>query len=81
MQTIEVGDQYEHESVGRVEVQSIKVKSSAVVFDENETVQNAESLVADGTVYVRMYCYVSGMPGEEELSTFVENVEPYEDNN
>lgn len=78
MTTINVGDQYEHESVGRVEVQDIEVKSDTVEVDDNALVTNQQELVDSGTVYVRLYSYVSGMPGQEELATFIEKTEPYE---
>lgn len=79
METISSGDQFEHKSVGRVEVQKIFINGSAIQIDDDDTIDNPKSFVEDGEVYVRMYCYVSGMPGEEKLSEFRENVEPYDD--
>lgn len=77
METISAGDQFEHKSVGRVEVQKVFINGSSVQIAEDGTIANPTSFVNEGEPYVRMYCYVSGMPGEERLSEFRENVEPY----
>lgn len=79
MKTISAGDQFEHTSIGRVEVKKLFVNNTSAHITEKRIIDNPESFVDTGETYVKMYCYVSGMPATEKLSEFYENVEPYEE--
>lgn len=79
MTTVKSGEKYEHENIGKVEVQEIIIRAEDITLNENQDVKNSTELVQNGKKFVRLYSYVSGMPATQELSEFISKSKPYQD--
>lgn len=74
MDKLSAGDKFES-SIGRVEVKKIVINCSEVQLSDEQTIDNTESVVNNGEVYVHFYSYVTGMKATAELSEFCDDVE------